>query len=93
MTAALTLDFGDAVEEVRQLWQSGDRDAAAAAVPIEIGLHTNLLGGVAEVGDRRRAYSAAEIRTLRVRVDTGNPTTPLDSLARLMDHVHAVNTE
>lgn len=85
--------FGDAVEEVQRLWQSGDREAAAAVVPIEIGLHTNLLGGDAEVGDRLRAYRAAGIRTLRVRVDTDNPTTRLDSLARLMDLVRAVNQE
>ena len=85
--------FGDAVEEVQRLWQSGDREAAAATVPIEIGLHTNLLGGDAEVSERLRAYRAAGIRTLRVRVDTDNPTTRLDSLARLMDLVHAVNIE
>lgn len=85
--------FGDAVEEVQRLWQSGDRDAAAAAVPIEIGLRTNLLGGDAEVSERLRAYRDSGIRTLRVRVDTDDPTTRLDSLARLMDLVRAVNHE
>ena len=31
----------DAVEDVRRLWQAGDRDAAGERVPIEIGLHTD----------------------------------------------------
>ena len=83
--------FGDAVEEVQQLWQDGNREAAAAAVPIEIGLHTNLLGGDDDVTARLRAYRAAGIRTLRVRVDTDDPTTRIDSLGRLMDLVNAVN--
>lgn len=83
--------FGEAIEQVHDLWQSGDRKAAAAAVPIEIGLRTNLLGGDAEVTDRLRAYRAAGIRTLRVQVDTDDATTRIDAIARLMDLVKAVN--
>ena len=36
--------FGDDVAEVQRLWAAGDREAAAARVPIEIGLGTNLIG-------------------------------------------------
>ena len=85
--------FGEAVEEVYALWQSGDKEAAAAAVPIEIGYRTNLVGGDADVTERLRAYRAAGIQTIRVRVDTDDPTTRLDSIARLMDLVNAVNAE
>ncbi len=85
--------FGEAVEEVHALWQSGDKEAAAAAVPIEIGLHTNLLGGDDDVTSRLRSYRDVGIQTLRVRVDTDDPTIRLDSLARLMDLVQAVNAE
>jgi len=85
--------FGEEIEEVHRLWQAGDREAAAAAVPIEIGMRTNLLGGDAEVSERLRAYRSAGIRTLRVSVDTDDPTTRLDSIARLMDLVRAVNGE
>ena len=85
--------FGEAVEEVYALWQAGDKEAAAAAVPIEIGYRTNLVGGDADVAQRLRAYQAAGIQTLRVRVDTDDPTTRLDSIARLMDLVNAVNAE
>ena len=84
---------GDAVAEVQRLWQSGDREAAAAAVPIEIGMHTNLLGGDAEVTARLRAYRAAGVQTLRVQINTDHDHQRLDDLARLMDLVAAVNAE
>jgi len=85
--------FGEAIEAVHRLWQSGDREAAAAAVPIEIGLHTNLLGGDAEITERLRAYRQAGIQTLRVNVNADDPTSRIDALARLMDLVRAVNAD
>lgn len=85
--------FGDAIEEVQRLWQDGDREAAAAKVPVEIGLHTNLLGGDAEVTERLRCYRAAGIQTLRVNIAADDDLSRLDSLARLMDLVNAVNSE
>ena len=85
------MGFGDAVEEVQRLWAVGDRDAAGAAVPIEIGLHTNLVGDDAYITGRLRAYRDAGVDTIRVGVDL-NPDT-LDGLARLMDLVNAVNAE
>ena len=36
--------FGDDVEAIQRLWLDGRREEAAARVPIELGLHTNLLG-------------------------------------------------
>lgn len=83
--------FGDAIEEVHALWQSGDREAAAAAVPIEIGLRTNLLGGDAEIAERLRAYRAAGVDQIRVQVGTTDATERIDSIARLMDLVNEVN--
>ena len=83
--------FGDAVEKVHGLWQAGDREAAAAAVPIEIGLRTNLLGGDAEITARLLAYKAAGIQTLRVNIGGENTTARIDALARLMDLVAVVN--
>ncbi len=85
--------FGEAVEKVHALWQSGDKEAAAAAVPIEIGLHTNLLGSDDDIATRLRAYRDVGIQTLRVRVDTDDPSTRIDSLARLIDLVNTVNAE
>lgn len=85
--------FGEEIAEVQRRWQAGDRKGAASAVPIEIGLHTNLLGGDAEVTERLRRYRDAGIRTLRVNVGTDDPSRRLDWLARLVDLVTAVNDE
>ena len=85
--------FGDAVEEVQRLWQTGDREAAGAAVPIEIGLHTNLLGDDDDVTRRLRAYRNAGVDTLRVTVNGDGLCDKLDDLARLMDLVERVNAE
>ncbi len=85
--------FGDAIAEVQRLWQSGDREAAGAAVPIEIGLHTNLIGDDAYVTSRLRAYCDAGVDTLRVGINGDGLSDKLDNLARLMDLVRAVNAE
>ena len=85
------MGFGEAVEEVQRLWAAGDREAAGAAVPIEIGLHTNLVGGDDDITGRLQAYRDAGVDTIRVGVDL-NPRT-LDDLARLMDLVDTVNAE
>ncbi|MEM9565220.1 MAG: LLM class flavin-dependent oxidoreductase [Actinomycetota bacterium] len=84
--------FGDAIEEVKRLWEAGDRDGAGRAVPIEIGLHTNLVGDDAAVSERLRRYRASGVQTLRVGIN-GDTTERLDQLARLLDLVNAVNAE
>lgn len=85
--------FGEAIEEVQRLWQAGDREAAGAAVPIEIGLHTNLVGDDDYVIGRLRAYRDAGVDTLRVGINGDGLTDKLDNLARLMDLVARVNAE
>lgn len=85
--AFLRQGFGEAIEEVQRLWQSGDRAGAAAKVPIEIGLKTNLLGGDAAIAESLRQYRAAGIQTLRVNVGSKDESLRLDWLARLMDLV------
>ena len=83
--------FGDAIEEVHHLWQAGDREAAGAAVPIEIGLHTNLVGDDQMITERLRAYRSAGINTLRVGVSGDSLGDRLDQLARLLDLVNTAN--
>jgi F420-dependent oxidoreductase-like protein len=61
--------YGDDVEAVRRLWAAGDRAGAAARVPIEIGLGTNLIGPPEVVKDRLVAYERAGVTTLRVNLD------------------------
>lgn len=85
--------FGDGIAEVQRLWQSGDREAAGQAVPIEIGLHTNLVGDDTAITERLRRYRDSGIDTLRVGVNGDDHTDRLDQLARLLDLVTAVNAE
>ena len=58
--------YEDAATEVQQLWLADKRDEAAARVPDEMVLKTNLLGTEAMVRARIAAYRAAGITTLRV---------------------------
>ncbi len=85
--------FHDSITEVHRLWQAGDREAAGEAVPIEIGLHTNLIGDDAAVTERLRRYRDAGIDTLRVNIPGDDHGERLDHLARLVDLVGVVNTE
>lgn len=60
--------FGDDVEAVRELWARGDRDGAAARVPIEIGLGTNLVGPPSVITRRLVEYERAGVTTLRINL-------------------------
>ena len=77
--------FAEEVEEVYRLWQAGDRAAAGERVPIEVGLHTNLIGDDAAVTERLRRYRDAGISTLRVGIHGTDHADRLDQLARLLD--------
>lgn len=85
--------FGDAVTEVQRHWLAGDRDAAARAVPTEIGLRTNLIGPAEEVTQRLREYRDCGIGTLRVNPMGETLEDQLDGLGRLLDLVRHVNNE
>jgi len=61
--------YGDDVAEVQRLWAAGDREAAAARVPVEIGLGTNLVGPPNAIRDRLVEYERSGVTTLRVGVD------------------------
>ncbi len=67
--------FGDDVEAVRQLWAAGDRAGAAARVPIDIGLGTNLVGPPHVIRQRLVDYERAGVTTLRINLNR-----PLDRL-------------
>jgi len=83
--------FGDDVAEVQRLWAEGDRQAAAARVPIEIGLGTNLIGPPAVVRDRLRAYRACGVTTLRVSPIGSDLRESIAGLEVLLDLVNGVN--
>jgi alkanesulfonate monooxygenase SsuD/methylene tetrahydromethanopterin reductase-like flavin-dependent oxidoreductase (luciferase family) len=91
--AALTRQgFGDDVRAVQELWLAGQRDAAAARVPAEIGRATNLLGTPAMVAERLRLYRDVGITTLQAKL-AGDYAARLDTLAQLIELVRQVSSE
>lgn len=60
---------GDDVADVQRLWAAGDRAAAAARVPIAIGLGTNLVGPPDAIRKRLHEYERCGVTTLRVGLD------------------------
>ena len=85
--------YPDAAAEVQRLWLDGHRDEAAARVPDDLVLQTNLLGTDAMVRDRIRAYRDAGITVLRVEPDGATLDQRVAILGRLMDLVASVNAE
>jgi F420-dependent oxidoreductase-like protein len=85
--------FGDAVGEVQRLWLAGDRDAARRAVPMEIGLRTNLIGPPVEVLRRLREYRDCGVSTLRINPMGDTLSAHLEGLANLLELVRQVNCE
>ena len=61
--------YGDDVAEVARLWAAGDREAAAARVPVEIGLGTNLVGPPHMIRNRLVEYERSGVTTLRIGVN------------------------
>ena len=79
--------WGDDVAEVQRLWQAGDRDAATARVPTEIGRAMNLIGPRDEIARRVRQYADAGIDQLRVGPVGDTMDERLATLGELMDIV------
>jgi F420-dependent oxidoreductase-like protein len=80
------LGYGEQVAAVAELWQSGRRDEARAAVPIDLGRLTNLVGTADSITERVRKYQAAGITTLLAKLD-GDYADQLVTLQRLIDTV------
>jgi F420-dependent oxidoreductase-like protein len=85
--------FGDDVAEVQRLWAEGDREAAAARVPIGIGLGTNLIGPPDVIRGRLRAYRDCGVTTLRVNPIGRDFHECITGLGTLIDLVNDVNGE
>lgn len=63
------LGYGSEVAEVAKLWQAGEHDDARAAVPLDLGRLTNLLGTADAIAERVNRYRAAGITTLLAKLD------------------------
>ncbi|WP_028659619.1 LLM class flavin-dependent oxidoreductase [Nocardioides insulae] len=77
--------FSEQIARVHDLWQAGDREGAAAAVPAEIGLGTNLIGTEQMVADQLAAYAAAGVGLLRVTLVGDSTDQQLRALERLLE--------
>jgi F420-dependent oxidoreductase-like protein len=81
--------YADTAAEVQRLWLEGRRDDAAARVPDELVLKTNLLGTEAMVRDRVSAYRDAGVTTLRVEPDGATLDARLATLGRVVELVRS----
>jgi len=77
--------YPDVAAEVQRLWLEGRRDDAAARVPDELVLKTNLLGTEAMVRERLRLYRRAGIATIRVEPAGDTLDARLANLGRLLE--------
>jgi F420-dependent oxidoreductase-like protein len=77
------LGYADEVNTVAQLWQAGDRDEARAAVPLDLGRLTNLLGTEDIIAERVERYRAAGVTTLLAKLEGGHEQ-QLAALRRLV---------
>ena len=84
--------FGDDVRAVQDLWLSGHREEAAARVPVELGLKTNLLGTAAMIKDRLRLYRDAGITTIQAKL-AGDRQNRVETAAQLIELVDELNAE
>ena len=82
--------YEDVAREVQRLWLDGKREAAAARVPDELVLKTNLLGTDAMVRARLEAYRKAGITTLRVEPAGEGLAARLATLGRLLDLIRSL---
>jgi alkanesulfonate monooxygenase SsuD/methylene tetrahydromethanopterin reductase-like flavin-dependent oxidoreductase (luciferase family) len=75
---------------VRERWQSGDRDGAAALVPDEMVLATTLLGTEEMVRARLRVWRDAGVDTVRLYPAGDSLDERLTTLGRAIDLVREV---
>ncbi len=81
--------YEDAARDVQGLWLDHRRDDAAARVPDELVLKTNLLGTEEMVRKRLEVYRSAGINTIRVEPAGDTLDARLATLARLLEIVRA----
>jgi F420-dependent oxidoreductase-like protein len=85
--------YTDIALEVQDLWFKKQREAAAARVPNELVLKTNLIGTEDMVRERLRVHRYAGVNTLQVNHDGKTLDERLATLARLVELVREINDE
>jgi F420-dependent oxidoreductase-like protein len=69
---AVRMGYGSAAATIQDLYLSGRKAEAAAAVPLELLDQTSLLGPVERVAERMRLFAEAGVTTLAVSIFTGD---------------------
>ncbi len=82
--------WADVAARVRERWQSGDRDGAAALVTDEMVLATTLIGTEDMVRARLRTWRDAGVDTVRLYPAGATLAARLDNLGRAIDLVRAL---
>ncbi len=85
--------YADMALEVQDLWFKKQREVAAARIPDELILKTNLIGTEEMVRERLRAHRHAGVNTLQVNPDGQTLDERLATLARLVELVKEINAE
>ncbi|MFR9768345.1 LLM class flavin-dependent oxidoreductase [Nocardia sp. SC052] len=83
--------WADVAARVRERWQSGDRDGAAALVTDEMVLATTLIGTEDMVRERLRTWRDTGVDTIRLYPAGDTLHARLDNLGRGIDLVHGLD--
>ena len=68
---AVRMGYGDAAQEIQDLYLAKDYAGAAAAVPLEFIERTSLIGPPENIVKRLKAYAAAGVTTLSIASYSG----------------------
>ncbi|KZB79399.1 LLM class flavin-dependent oxidoreductase [Amycolatopsis regifaucium] len=82
--------WAEAAAAVRERWQAGDREGAAALVTDEMVLGTTLIGTEPMVAERLRVWQAAGVDTVRLYPAGETVADRLTTLGRALDLVRAL---
>jgi F420-dependent oxidoreductase-like protein len=85
--------YPELAERVQALWLERRRDEAAALIPDEFVIESNLLGTDEMVKQRVRVYRDAGVTTIRAEPQGETTAERLETLGRFMRLVEAVNAE
>jgi F420-dependent oxidoreductase-like protein len=85
--------YADVALEVQDLWFKKQREEAAARIPNELVLKTNLIGTEDMVRERLSVHRRAGVNTLQVNPDGETLDERLATLARLIELVKEINGE
>lgn len=86
-TVAQRYGYVDEARLVQDLYLSGKKDEAAAAIPFELIEKTNLVGPKSYVAERIAAYKEAGVTILSVNPVGGNDVKTIETLRELIDSV------